>query len=83
MQKVRDEAHRFAITFHRSLRDKRTLTTELLDIKGIGEKTANKLLKEFGSVETIKKNLKEDYESVEKITGKKATEKLKEHFNQL
>jgi excinuclease ABC subunit C len=62
LQKVRDEAHRFAITFHRSLRDKRTLTTELLEVKGIGEKTANKLLKKFGSVETIRKNLTEDYE---------------------
>jgi excinuclease ABC subunit C len=83
LQKVRDEAHRFAITFHRSLRDKRTLTTELLEVKGIGEKTANKLLKEFGSVETIRKKLTEDYNSIEKTSGKKAAEKLKEHFNQL
>ena len=81
MQKVRDEAHRFAITFHRSLRDKRTLTTELLEVKGIGEKTANKLLKEFGSVETIRKKLMEDYGSIEKTSGKKAAEKLKEHFS--
>ena len=81
LQKVRDEAHRFAITFHRSLRDKRTLTTELLEVKGIGEKTANKLLKEFGSVETIKKKLTEDYDSFEKTSGKKAAEKLKEHFS--
>ncbi len=81
LQKVRDEAHRFAITFHRSLRDKRTLTTELLEVKGIGEKTANKLLKEFGSVETIRKKLMEDYGSIEKTSGKKAAEKLKEHFS--
>jgi excinuclease ABC subunit C len=51
LQRVRDEAHRFAITFHRSLRDKRTLRSELEDIKGIGKTTAQKLLKEFGSVD--------------------------------
>jgi excinuclease ABC subunit C len=83
LQKVRDEAHRFAVTFHRSLRDKRTLTTELLEIKGIGEKTANKLLKEFGSVETIKEKLETGYELIEKTIGIKAAEKLKEHFNLL
>ncbi len=44
LQHVRDEAHRFAITFHRERRSKRTITSELLDIKGIGEKVAQKLL---------------------------------------
>jgi excinuclease ABC subunit C len=80
LQKVRDEAHRFAVTFHRSLRDKRTLTTELLEINGIGEKTANKLLKEFGSVEAIKEKLNTEFEAIEKTIGKKTAEKLKEHF---
>jgi len=80
LQKVRDEAHRFAVTFHRSLRDKRTLTTELLEINGIGEKTANKLLKEFGSVEAIKEKLNTELGAIEKIIGKKTAEKLKEHF---
>jgi excinuclease ABC subunit C len=54
VQQIRDEAHRFAITFHRSKRDKATLHTELLDIKGISEKTAQKLLQLFHSVEKIK-----------------------------
>ncbi|MFZ9813981.1 MAG: excinuclease ABC subunit UvrC [Candidatus Kapaibacteriota bacterium] len=54
LQAIRDEAHRFAITYHRSLRDKRTLSTELTEIQGIGEKTATKLLKEFGSVKHVK-----------------------------
>ncbi|MCX6170959.1 MAG: excinuclease ABC subunit UvrC [Ignavibacteriales bacterium] len=44
LQHVRDEAHRFAITFHRERRSKRTITSELLEIKGIGEKVAHKLL---------------------------------------
>lgn len=78
LQRVRDEAHRFAITFHRSLRDKRTLKSELEDIKGIGKATAQKLLKEFGSVESIKELVKKNYEEFEKRAGKKAAERLKE-----
>lgn len=54
IKQLRDEAHRFAITYHRSLRDKRTLKTSLTDIPGVGEKTARKLLIAFGSVENIK-----------------------------
>ncbi len=54
LQKVRDEAHRFAINFHRKKRSKRTIKTELTEIKGIGEKTAQKLLTHFGSVAKIK-----------------------------
>jgi excinuclease ABC subunit C len=80
LQRVRDEAHRFAITFHRSLRDKRTLRSELEAIKGIGKKTASKLLTEFGSVEKIKGMIKDSYEELEKKAGKKVGEKLKEHF---
>jgi excinuclease ABC subunit C len=49
LQRVRDEAHRFAITYHRNLRAKRTLQTELTTIPGIGEKGAKKLLQAFGS----------------------------------
>ena len=78
LQRVRDEAHRFAITFHRSLRDKRTLKSELEDIKGIGKKTALKLLTEFGSVEKIKELIKNNYDEFEKKAGKKAAERIKE-----
>jgi excinuclease ABC subunit C len=53
LQQLRDEAHRFAITYHRKLRTERTLQTELTTIKGIGEKTAFKLLKQFGSVDAV------------------------------
>jgi excinuclease ABC subunit C len=76
LQRIRDEAHRFAITFHQDLRDKRTLTSELLEIKGIGEKTAKKLLTEFGSVEGLKEKLVSNYEEVEKVAGKKTAEIL-------
>jgi excinuclease ABC subunit C len=82
LQRIRDEAHRFAITFHRSLRDKRTLKSELEDIKGIGKKTAQKLLTEFGSVEKIKEAMKENYEEFEKKAGKKVAERIKEWANE-
>lgn len=77
LQRVRDEAHRFAITFHRSLRDKRTLKSELEEIKGIGKTTSQKLLKQFGSVEQIKKMANENYDEFEKKAGKSAAAKIK------
>ncbi len=54
LQHIRDEAHRFAITYHRQLREKRTIQTELTEIPGVGKKTAIKLLERFGSVEGVK-----------------------------
>ena len=80
LQRVRDEAHRFAVSFHRDLRNKRTLTTELTEVEGIGEKTAKKLLIEFGSVENLKEVLKNNYNIVERSAGKKIAERLKEAF---
>ncbi len=55
LQTVRDEAHRFAITYHKSLRSKRGLLSRLDNIAGIGEKRKKALFKQFGSVENIKK----------------------------
>ncbi|MBS1766490.1 MAG: excinuclease ABC subunit UvrC [Acidobacteria bacterium] len=54
LQRVRDEAHRFAITYHRKLREKRTLQTQLTQIPGVGAATAKKLLAAFGSVEAVR-----------------------------
>ncbi len=54
LQQLRDEAHRFAVTFHRSVRSKRTLQTELDLIDGIGRKRAKELLEAFGSVQGVK-----------------------------
>ncbi len=78
LQQIRDEAHRFAITFHRKKRLKRTLVTELTEIPGVGDKTSKKLLKEFGSVKNIKK-LK--IEELQKEVGKKLGEKIYNYFN--
>ena len=60
IQHLRNEAHRFGITFHRDQRSKSALGTELEEIQGIGEKTAIELLKEFRSVKRIKEAKKED-----------------------
>jgi excinuclease ABC subunit C len=54
LQHVRDEAHRFAITFHRQKRSKATIKTEIVELHGIGRQTADKLLKHFKSIKKIK-----------------------------
>ncbi|MBN8571869.1 MAG: excinuclease ABC subunit C [Ignavibacteria bacterium] len=80
LQRVRDEAHRFAVTFHKSLRDKRTLTSELTSIPGVGDKLAKKLLTQFGSVEMIKEKINNDFETIEKTIGKKLSFSIKNYF---
>ena len=64
IQRIRDEAHRFAITFHRDLRSKGALNSKLLAIEGIGDLTAHKLLKQFKSYKKIEAASKEDIISV-------------------
>jgi excinuclease ABC subunit C len=54
VQRIRDEAHRFAVTFHRTRRANREMTSELLAIPGVGEKTAKKLLAHFGSLSKLR-----------------------------
>jgi excinuclease ABC subunit C len=77
LQQVRDEAHRFAITFHRDRRSKRTITSELNGIKGIGKSTADKLLKEIGSISVIQNA---NIETIAKVVGKAKAELIKRHF---
>lgn len=74
LQQIRDEAHRFAITFHRQKRSKGQITTELDSLAGIGKKTAEKLLKEFKSVKKIKEA---SLEQLEKLVGRKKALELK------
>ncbi|MFZ4590060.1 MAG: excinuclease ABC subunit UvrC [Ignavibacteria bacterium] len=80
LQRVRDEAHRFAVEFHRSLREKRTLTSELNEIKGIGEVTAKKLLTKYGSFQGVKESLEKDEKEFELDMGKKVTGVLVKYF---
>ena len=77
LQQVRDEAHRFAITFHRSLRAKRTLQTELDLIEGIGKARAKELLEAFGSVQGVKFATAEQ---VAEVVGEKVALKIQEYF---
>jgi excinuclease ABC subunit C len=55
VQQVRDESHRFAVRFHRQRRDSGRLHSELLEVPGIGERTARRLLEHFGSLEGIRR----------------------------
>jgi len=77
LQHIRDEAHRFAITFHRSLREKRVISTQLTGIEGIGETKATKLLRQFGSVKGVQDA---SLEEIAKVVGIKAAEKVKAYF---
>ena len=60
IQTVRDEAHRFAVTFHRTRRNAARLASELEQVEGVGQKTLEKLLREFGSVERVRGASQED-----------------------
>jgi excinuclease ABC subunit C len=77
LQQARDEAHRFAISYHRKLRDKRTINTELLDIPGVGKTTATKLLRSFGSVEAIRQA---PFEQVAALVGNSLADKMCSYF---
>ena len=77
VQEVRDEAHRFAVTFHRSRRRHRELTTELLHIPGVGERTARKLLTQFGSVSALRALSEEELGQVVRPAQAKL---IREHF---
>ncbi|MES1260741.1 MAG: excinuclease ABC subunit C, partial [Acidobacteriota bacterium] len=78
IQTIRDEAHRFAVTFHRTRRNARTLTSELDEIPGIGEITVRKLLKEFGSSALVRQATEEE---LAKRVGRAAARKVREHYD--
>jgi excinuclease ABC subunit C len=73
LQRIRDEAHRFAITFHRNVRSKNAFNTELTTIEGIGQITAEKLLKHFKSFKKIKEAT---ITELAEVVGKSKAEKL-------
>lgn len=78
LQRIRDEAHRFALEYHRKLRTRRTLQTELDLIRGIGKKKAKDLLEAFGSVQGVKFAT---YEQLTEIVGENIAKRIKEYFN--
>ena len=80
MQRLRDEAHRFAITAHRARRSKTTVKSIFDEIKGIGPKRKKELLLHFGTIEKIKSASLEELKKIKSIPAKKLQE-LFEFFN--
>ena len=80
IRRIQDEVHRFAITYHRSLRDKRTLHSVLDDIPYVGEKRRRALLMKFGSVDNIKKASMQELLETQSI-DKKSAESIYNYFN--
>ena len=77
IQQARNEAHRFAITFHRTKRSQNFTTTELTNIPGVGEKTAQKLLSHFGSVKRLRNALATE---IAEVSSMGVAKKVKEYF---
>ena len=75
IQSIRDEAHRFAVTFHRTRRNAQRLTSELHKIPGVGERTVQKLLKSFGSLEMVRQASEE---ALAKVIGPAAARRVRE-----
>ena len=78
IQMVRDEAHRFAITFHRTRRNAQRLTSELEQIPGVGEFTLRKLLKHFGSPELVRNASEEE---LAEAVGRAAARRIRRHYH--
>jgi excinuclease ABC subunit C len=80
IQQLRDEAHRFGITFHRNKRTQAMINTELQNIEGVGQKTIEKLLQKFKSVARLQKA---PLEEIEKIAGKQKAAIVAKYFDEL
>jgi excinuclease ABC subunit C len=78
VQRMRDEAHRFAVSRHRSRRARRTLRSELTEIRGVGPVTARKLLREFGSLDGVRRA---DREAWQRVAGKTVADALAARYS--
>jgi len=77
IQMIRDEAHRFAVTFHRKRRQMRDRSTELLEIPGVGERTTRRLLEHFGSLQAVKQA---DPAALSAVVTRVQEEAISNHF---
>jgi excinuclease ABC subunit C len=77
IQQIRDEAHRFAVTFHRKRRQMRDRSTELLEIPGVGESTTRRLLEHFGSLQAVKQA---DPAALSAVVTRVQAEAISNHF---
>ncbi|HXG30747.1 MAG TPA: helix-hairpin-helix domain-containing protein, partial [Thermodesulfobacteriota bacterium] len=80
LMRIRDEAHRFAITYHKKLRDKKALESELDSIPGVGKKRKANLLRRFGTVSAIKEASIEDISSIPGM-NRRVAEGLKRYLS--
>jgi excinuclease ABC subunit C len=77
VQLIRDEAHRFAVTFHRKRRQMRDRSTELMEIPGVGLRTTRRLLEHFGSLQAVRNA---DAAALSAVVNKTQAEAIREHF---
>jgi len=80
IQRIRDESHRFAVTYHRKRRQMRDRTSELDDIPGVGAITRQRLLEHFGSVRTLKQAAEKNPDALLAVTNKATAEKIQRFF---
>jgi excinuclease ABC subunit C len=80
IQKIRDESHRFAVTYHRKRRQMRDRTSELDEIPGVGAITRQRLLEHFGSVRALKQTAEKNPDALTAVVNKAAAEKIRRYF---
>jgi excinuclease ABC subunit C len=80
IQKIRDESHRFAITYHRKRREMRDRTSELDEIPGVGPTTRQRLLTHFGSVRALKQAAQKNPDSLLAVANKATAEKIRRYY---
>lgn len=82
VQKIRDESHRFAITYHRKRREMRDRDSELLSIPGVGPRTRQRLLEHFGSVRAIRQAAEKTPDALTAVVNGATAEKIRRYFAQ-
>ena len=80
IQKIRDESHRFAVTYHRKRREMRDRTSELDEIPGVGAITRQRLLEHFGSVRALKQTAEKNPDALTAVVNKATAEKIRKFF---
>ena len=82
IQKIRDESHRFAVTYHRKRRQMRDRTSELDEIPGVGAVTRQRLLEQFGSLRALKQTAEKNPDALTAVVSKVTAEKIRKFFAQ-
>jgi len=82
IQKIRDESHRFAVSYHRKRREMRDRTSELDDIPGVGPRTRQRLLEHFGSVRALQQAARKNPDALLSVANKVTAEKIRKYFTE-